>query len=216
MGTPYQSIHDRITGIGFRDFDNPDMPAKKGYLYDKDKTIVYVYYENDTLGCAISRAYWSYMPEGREHYQIHKYKLVKKDITWIDAFNEAVIAGGYLLHIDTDEEYEYINELMKKEGDREVNYFIGGGRNSNEIGIRWIMPEYYWEEMDILNRSPYWIGNEPSYTGVDANGISIKETRMDLIWSEKEGRWGFNDVPSDLISIASWFSGRIGYIIEFE
>lgn len=73
--------------------------------------------------------------------------------------------------------------------------------------------EFYGEK---LNDSSYWayqvwMGNEPSF--VDGE---IQENCMDIYYYSKESRWGWNDIPDDIIEIAPFFSGRIGYIVEYD
>ena len=177
---------------------------------------MYMSFSDKSTSLTVSGEAWSYMPEGWEHYQIHRYELVKADVTWHEAFEAALAEGGYLLHIDTDSEYEYINDLMKKEGEPGVSYYIGGGKNYYDYDFKWVMPGFYLEDMGSLNRSPYWIGDEPSFEGEGSDGNWYYEDRMDLIWSETEGRWGYNDIPGDPIQISEWFKGKLGYIIEFE
>lgn len=153
---------------------------------------------------------------------IHDYEIVRGDVTWYEAQENALNKGGYLVHINSKEEYDRIVELIENEGLHDGIFWIGGTRTS------YFENEYTWAYKDntykkcteILEKNPeydeFWLNGEPSYTGEDANGITTDEEYLDMFYSKKQGRFVWNDVPSDIISIVPSYAGKVAYIIEFE
>ena len=45
---------------------------------------------------------------------IHEYEIVYKDVTWQQAYNQAIQKGGYLVRINTKDEYNAIVELLNE------------------------------------------------------------------------------------------------------
>ena len=43
-----------------------------------------------------------------------------------------------------------------------------------------------------------------------------EEEYLDLLYYKNEGRWTWNDAPNDILAVVPSFSGRIGYICEYE
>lgn len=146
---------------------------------------------------------------------IHTYSYIVDDCSWSQAFVKAKNMGGYLVHINSAEEYEHILDEIEALGLENIQFRIGGRRDLDGDSYYWVNEnnEFYGEK---LNDSSYWayqvwMGNEPSF--VDGE---IQENCMDIYYYSKESRWGWNDVPDDIIEIAPFFSGRIGYIVEYD
>lgn len=146
---------------------------------------------------------------------IHRYEYIVSDVTWEQAYADCKSRGGYLVHINSREEYDYIlNEINQRQLGK-VQFFLGGRRASGS-------QEYYWIDEDgkaygdQINTSGYWcsaewLPGEPSY--MDG---SIEEMYLDILYHESSGKWVWNDAPNDILSIVPSFSGKIGYICEYE
>ena len=54
-----------------------------------------------------------------------------------------------------------------------------------------------------------WFAGEPSFYG-----DGVEEHVLDLL--SNDGGWYMNDLPDDILSVVPSFSGKIGYICEYE
>lgn len=146
---------------------------------------------------------------------IHRYEYYVDDCSWNDAYVKAINSGGYLVRINSPEEYDYIISEIEEYCGRNLIFRIGARRNTEQY-------DYYWVDENnkryglSLNNSDYWsVGawksGEPNYMDGD-----IVEAWVEIYYNEAEARWVWNDIPDDLIAIAPYYSGRVGYIVEYE
>lgn len=148
---------------------------------------------------------------------IHRYEYYVDDCSWNEAFYRARSLGGYLARINTYQEYEYIKADIRQQHKEKIMFRVGARRDPGSS-------LYYW--VDINNSPvigpinvrdywafPEWMSGEPSFSDKDLN---IEEEYVDIYFFEKEKRWVFNDVPDDIVAAVPNYSGRIGYIVEYD
>lgn len=146
---------------------------------------------------------------------INRYELIVADVTWSQAYYDCLDRGGHLVRITTDEEYQAILQQIANEGRENIIFWLGGARN-DDSGYYWIYEDGYFgaELLDEDDKyASYWLENEPSFHD-DTAGVD--ENRICMFRQSSSGRWVWNDVPDDVLSVASFYSGKIGYICEYE
>lgn len=145
----------------------------------------------------------------------HVYFLVKSDCTWTEALDRADNAGGYLVNIDGWTEYSTILHKIIDAGMSDIRFRIGASRSLDSRDYHWVDGENVPHGAKINDPSYWswsrWITGGPSFY---ANGCD--EDVLEIMYYEKENRWVWNDVPDDIVGSSSWFSGRVGYIVEFD
>ena len=148
---------------------------------------------------------------------IQRYEYVRKDCTWQEAFDECKAKGGYLVRINSEEEYQYILSEIQSRGMEDVHFFLGGRRDVGES-------EYYWADQENelygerVDSSDYWCRNEwmTGEPSLRDNAVNIEEDCLDMFYYKNVGKWVWNDVPNDILSAVPTYAGKIGYICEYE
>lgn len=146
---------------------------------------------------------------------VNRYEMIVADVTWTQAYYDCLERGGHLVRITTDEEYQAILQQIADEGKEQIIFWLGGARN-DESGYHWIYEGGYFgsEVLDEEEKyASYWLENEPSFHDAAAG---VDETRMNMFRLSSSGKWVWNDVPDDILSVADFYSGKIGYICEYE
>ena len=155
-------------------------------------------------------------PAFTEDYEIHEYDFITDDITWEEAWQEAIIRGGYLAHIDTEEEEQYLVDRLSNMLNPALCYFIGGKREAGSEEYYWVAPDGTQGTSELTWDSvckKHWLEGEPSYYD---ETTGIEEMYMDILYLKKKDAWFLNDAPNDMIAASEAWSGKIGYIVEYD
>lgn len=150
--------------------------------------------------------------------EIHEYILCVEDCTWTEAFQRCKDKGGYLVRINSKEEFTHIRDLIKERGYEKIQFYIGMRREPNQEAYYLVDEnnELVGERMDngyMEWCKNIWLSGEPTYRDTTLN---IEETCVSLFRYSPTGKWVFNDVPEDLIGALSTNAGKVGYICEKE
>ena len=156
--------------------------------------------------------------EDTEEYneqEIHEYELLVGDVSWSEAYQDCLDRGGYLVRINTEEEFDAILDQIYDEEKENIKFWIGGARGKDKK-YHWAYGEDKEFGEDILNEDSqfedYWLDGEPSF--ID-DATDTKENRMNMFYMKDLDRWVWNDVPDDILEAASFYAGSIGYICEY-
>lgn len=146
---------------------------------------------------------------------VHRYEYVVKDCTWREAFQEAKNSGGYLVRINSRAEYDAILSEINSKGLTNIHFRIGGRRDADSRDYYWVDEnnQLYGEK---INDPSYWCSSEWMTGEPSFQDGSTQEDCLDICYLKSEGKWYFNDVPDDILATVSYYSGRLGYIIEYE
>ena len=152
------------------------------------------------------------VPGSSDDKTIHTYKVVMGDVTWREAFDlSREYENGYLVHINSQKEFDTVVDAIKDSGNENGFFWIGGRRFNEE-------EDYYWVDVegspagDSLNGKSFWLSGEPSLSGTDDE----TERYMNMFYVKKESRYIWNDVANDIIKIVPGYEGKVGYIVEIE
>lgn len=148
---------------------------------------------------------------------IHRYEMVLSDGTWEEAYRACAAKGGHLVTFESQEEFLYVSSLLIDNGQQNNIFFIGGRRDLDS-------QNYYWVDKNnnltgsVLNASDgwsagNWLTNEPSFKD---SSLGIDEHVLSIFFYADADKWVWNDVPNNLISAVPSYSGKMGYICEYE
>lgn len=144
------------------------------------------------------------------------YEVYFEDVSWEEAYWSCRDKGGHLVRIETEEEYlKIVDWLYSLDllGDGSKLLYLSAQREKSSY-------DYYWVNNDgalsgtVINDASgwpakYWYSGEPSF--MDGDTV---EYCLDLF--SVDGVWYLNDVPGDIVSYAAMYSGKVGYICEYE
>ena len=128
----------------------------------------------------------------------HTYEAIRADVGWMQAEQEAASRGGYLVTINSQEEFDQVVALAEEAGFDRV--WIGAHRVDGNLV--WTSGEdvtfYRWDE------------GEPSFTD---KGDGTQEDFL-MLW-QRGGIWCYNDSRENpLTDFYGMYGGRTGYVVE--
>ena len=134
------------------------------------------------------------LPEGAVIFNEHYYKIYDTHLTWLEAKDYCESLGGYLVTITSQEEQDFIIELIGSNG--RFYYWLGGTNDNPDNEWQWITGE----EWSYTN----WQPSEP-------NNLTGNEHYLDIDRYTREYQW--NDVDN-----SGWGStwGPGGFICEWD
>ena len=157
---------------------------------------------------------------------IHKYDGIKADCDWNEAYvgaqsrSNALGEPGHLLTIETQEELEQILTMLGTDDPPVKEYYLSAARLDTGREYYWIGRDgrSYGECINTAGNafSSYWYPGEPSFRDLDGT----EENRLALMFVRDEstgsGKWYLNDVSSTALKTIESYSGKIGYLVEYE
>ena len=153
-----------------------------------------------------------------EDTAIHRYELIVADTSWSGAYWDCIERGGYLVRVNSPEEFAVITDQIRMENKKNVIFWLGAARFADSSQYFWVDSQWntVGECINTPNYRDYWLENEPSMTGINEAGEEEIETCLSMIYRSSADRFYWNDAPDDILSTASFYQGRIGYICEYE
>ena len=137
-------------------------------------------------------------PEVTPEPKNHRYEVIKADVSWIQARDSAISAGGHLVVINDEAEF---NRVLEQAAEVGASYFW--------VGCRRVDGALAWDKDITVDYMP-WLAGEPT---VEYEGVPEDYVMLAYI----NGAWGYNDIGNN--PAGDWpefYSGRIAYIIEFD
>ncbi|MCR5800406.1 MAG: zinc-ribbon domain-containing protein [Lachnospiraceae bacterium] len=145
--------------------------------------------------------------------KIHRYEVVIGEFTWEEAMEDVKNRGdnAYLVHINTKEEYDYIcSEVVPKY--QGYILWTGARRDTNRYVYKWVNRSNQQVGDNIIDLE-FWLDGEPTFYD---KTTSNNEYYVDFFYVKSAGRFILNDVPNNILDVLPNYSGKIGYIVEFD
>ncbi len=216
------SIVDSTGGMLWDISSISDMDAVLYEIYSRQKDMYCITYESDSSKDAyltreisyilgddeyLSKADDEFTPVETRKVKNHdnRYEAVVGDVSWSEANEAAIEAGGHLVTITSKKEMNTVKKLAEK---KDLTFVWMGGYTSDRYGDIY----GHWITGEDFEQYTAWYDGEPS--GYDEND---GERELYLMLWKVNGKWSWNDQRDDAVdAIRSYSSKKIGYIIEYE
>lgn len=148
---------------------------------------------------------------------IHRYEYCLLDGTWEDAYRACLTKGGHLVTFETQEEYDYVVQELNNRNQQGYIFFIGGRRDLDSRLYYWVdgsnnLIGTALNSADTWNAG-CWLHDEPSF---EDTTLGLQEHVLSIFYYDDLEKWVWNDVPNDEIGAIPSYSGKVGYICEYE
>lgn len=129
----------------------------------------------------------------------HTYKIYVEDVSWTEAQQNCLAAGGHLVTISDVDELRIVTELAEEKGVTRI--WVGCHRVDGEM--KWVTGE------EIMYYP--WANGEPSYVDY---GDDVDEDYV-LLWDHNG--WCYNDSRDDPVQdYPEMYSGNLAYVCEVD
>ncbi len=150
----------------------------------------------------------------------HRYELAVEDLIWSQACRACEERGGYLATLTSREEFERVQAQNLAEEQTAVMFFVGACRGEKS-GFSWLESGTEQEIYEMLSLYKalfrgFWLEGEPGYTGLTEDGEEVREDCVAVIYRSSDGRCYLNDMPDDILSAFPSYTGKTGYICEYD
>lgn len=162
------------------------------------------------LGILLGKQFSTKAPDANDEESIHRYTFHQEDCTWSEAYQSAIDKGGYLVRINTQEEWDYLIQEIEAMGYGDKYFFIGGRRENDGTTYHWVDTQNRLLE-EALNQDSFW-GNHLWLPGEPSIAYGGKEELYMEMNQDPEHGWGFNDVKDRMLS---YNPSLIAYIVEY-
>ncbi len=151
---------------------------------------------------------------------IHNYEIVIQDVNWAEAQVQAQARGGYLVRINSPQEFDHIRNLLAGGNYSSFHFYLGGKRADGSMDYHWVKEDgtVFDEVINVSDSwyAPYWFEGEPTFqdvAAVEEHGVVV-ENAMSLFCVK--GTWLLNDTTDDLLrDYPGLFEGKTGFIVEY-
>ena len=215
-----ESLSEQTGGCYWNINDITDMSEILRTIYEQEKDLYCIEYASEgsadpytarSVSCAIAddnsggAVYnYGYTAAQRKEKVSHasRYELVIGDYSWSEANRDALVKGGHLVTITSQEEMNQIAAMAENAG---LKYIWMGGYTSVRNGTAY----GHWTTGEMFAFAP-WYPGEPSRNDLDG------APEFYLIFWNVDGVWSFNDERDDVAADLPSYRGKMGYVIEYE
>lgn len=201
--TEHYSIDDVET-------DEESYLAKVAEIYDSTQA-------NTSEADLIIDEMYSYLKAGAYISKNHRYEFILDDCTWLAAQEMCRNKGGYLATITCLDEMEKIEKMIQDEGMKDVCFYIGARRGA-ETTDEYPRLGILWDDSSLIDPTCIgkWKRDEPSYSGITSNVVEVREDFVAIEQDHEINKFLFEDVTNDLVKYYPEYSGKLGYICEYD
>lgn len=214
-----------VIGNGLHEVYWNDEPETERYVWENDEVSAEEFEENidrlfdrEQSVCFDARTYskeeiLSVLRTGHHTSYGHRYELICADVSWDEARELCMEKGGYLATITSPAEQDIVQKQIEDENLQEISFYVGY-RRAEWVGDefmepRWINADESFTSADHMHG--FWKYSVPEY---DYEQSQWEDTVCGLI--KYVGGIYLFDAPDNLVEVSPEYSGKMGYICEFD
>lgn len=136
----------------------------------------------------------------------------------MDAQEKCHDKGGYLATLTCPKEIERVEEMIRNEGMDNSCFFVGCRRGAEMSPNSYPRYGLFWDDLSLRDPSCIgkWFHDEPSFSVITSNGVEVREDFVAFEKGKDLNEFFFKDVTNNIIKYYPEYSGKLGYICEFD